>query len=129
MFRFTSHFGGPDRDYSPWRGMRVVFLQYSSDPIVFYEPTSVWRRPPWMREAPAADVSPDLSFMPIVTQFQLALDMALATSAPAGHGHSYYAHDYIAPWAAVTDAEGWSEAEAQRLAAHCNNGFQHGCDH
>ena len=32
----------------------------------------------------------------------------------------------IAP--AVTAPAGWTEADALRLAAHCDNGFQQGCD-
>ncbi|SDE48434.1 Uncharacterized membrane protein [Paracoccus isoporae] len=127
LFRFASHTkdaGGPDG----WGSMRLMFLQYSSDPIVFYEPASLFRAPRWMREPPAADVSPDLSFMPIVTQFQLALDMAFSLAAPAGHGHSYYAHDYIGPWAAVTAPEGWTEADTARLKQICDNGLQKGCD-
>lgn len=127
LIRFASHTqdaGGP----RGWGDMRLVFLQYSSDPIVFYEPASVWRAPAWMREPPAADVSPDLSFTPVVTQFQLVVDMILANTAPAGHGHAYYAHDYIGPWVAVTDPEGWTDADSARLAAHCDRGFQQGCD-
>ncbi|WP_241963249.1 alpha/beta hydrolase [Paracoccus suum] len=127
LIRFASHTqdaGGAQG----WGDMRLMFLQYSSDPIVFYEPASFWRPPVWMREAPAPDVSPDLTFTPVVTQFQLVVDMILATSAPAGHGHSYYARDYIGPWVAVTDPEGWTQADSDRLAAHCNRGFQQGCD-
>ena len=126
LIRFASHTrdaGGP----AGWGDMRLLFLQYSSDPIVFYEPSSFWRAPAWMREPPAADVSPDLRFTPLVTQFQLVADMILATSAPEGHGHSYYARDYIGPWVALTEPEGWTAEDSARLAAHCNNGFQHGC--
>ncbi len=126
LIRFASHFrdaGGP----GGWGDMRLVFLQYSSDPIVFYEPASLWRAPAWMREPPAPDVSPDLRFTPLVTQFQLVVDMILATNAPAGYGHSYYAHDYIGPWVALTDPEGWTPADSARLAAHCDGGFQQGC--
>ncbi|MFS4438148.1 alpha/beta hydrolase [Paracoccaceae bacterium GXU_MW_L88] len=127
VVRFASHFqeaGGPDG----WSDIRMVFLQYSSDPIVFYEPASLWRAPTWMREERAPDVSPYLTFMPVVTQFQLAVDMALSTAAPVGHGHSYYAHDYIGPWNAVTAPDGWTDADTERLMAHCDNGFQQGCD-
>lgn len=127
LIRFASHTqdaGGPHS----WGDIRLVFLQYSSDPIVFYEPASFWRAPAWMREPAAPDVSPDLQFTPIVTQFQLVVDMILATSAPEGHGHAYYAHDYIGPWVAVTDPEGWTSADSARLAVHCDKGFQQGCD-
>ncbi|WBU54306.1 alpha/beta-hydrolase family protein [Paracoccus sp. SCSIO 75233] len=127
LFRFASHTkpaGGPDG----WGDMRLMFLQYSSDPIVFYEPASLFRPPAWMTEPPAEDVSPDLRFMPVVTQFQLALDMAFSLAAPAGHGHSYYAHDYIGAWEAVTAPEGWTAEDTERLKQVCNNGLQQGCD-
>lgn len=120
----TQDAGGPEG----WGSMRLVFLQYSSDPIVFYEATSVFRAPAWMNEPPAADVSPSLMFVPVVTQFQLAVDMALASTAPAGHGHAYHAADYIGPWVAVTAPSDWTEADTARLIAHCAGGFKQGCD-
>ena len=128
LVRFASHkddAGGPEG----WGGMRLVYLQYSSDPIVFYEPESLFRAPEWMKEPAAADVSPAMRFMPVVTQFQLAVDLALANTAPAGHGHAYYGPDYVGPWVAVTDPENWTPADTERLKAHCSAGFQMGCDH
>lgn len=80
-----------------------------------------------MNDPPAEDVSDHLTFIPIVTQFQLALDMALSFGAPPGHGHAYYAQDYVAPWAEVTAPEDWSADETERLKAHCNLGLQLGC--
>lgn len=128
LVRFASHYddgGGPDG----WGDMRIVYLQYSSDPIVFYEPASFWRAPDWMNEEPGPDVSPDMRFMPVVTQFQLAIDLALANTAPDGHGHAYYGPDYIGPWVAVTDPENWTEDDTARLIAHCDGGFHLGCNH
>jgi uncharacterized membrane protein len=110
-----------------WGSMRIMFLQYPSDPIVFYDPFSVWKRPVWMQEAPGEAVSPYLHFMPVVTQFQLALDMALSTTVPGGYGHSYHAPDYIGPWVQVTRPEGWTEADTARLIALCRTGFGNGC--
>ncbi|WP_113911872.1 alpha/beta hydrolase [Roseovarius dicentrarchi] len=126
IVRFASHTddaGGPEG----WGDVRLVYLQYSSDPIVFYEPASFFRAPEWMREPAAADVSPHMKFVPVVTQFQLAVDMALANTAPSGHGHAYYGPDYVRPWVAVTDPENWTEADSARLAAHCDGGFKAGC--
>ncbi len=126
LARFASHTrdgGGP----SGLGTMRLMFLQYSSDPIVFYEPASLFRAPAWMNEPPASDVSPDLRFMPVVTQFQLAVDMALANPAPPGHGHAYYGPDYVGPWVAVTEPRNWTDEDSARLAVHCDNGFQIGC--
>lgn len=127
LVRYASHTADASRPPADWGDMRIVFLQYSSDPVVFYEPRSLWRAPPWMQEPTAPDVSDHLFFMPIVTQFQLALDLALSFSAPPGHGHAYYSQDYIAPWVQVTAPEGWTPEDTERLKAHCNVGYQLGC--
>jgi uncharacterized membrane protein len=127
LIRYAARGDGGAEGAADWGSMRIVFLQYPSDPIVFFDPLSTFRRPVWMREPPGEGVSPYLRFMPIVTQFQLALDMALSTTAPEGYGHSYYARDYIGPWVEVTAPEGWTAADTERLKAHCDNGFQAGC--
>ncbi|MDG4649461.1 alpha/beta-hydrolase family protein [Roseibacterium sp. SDUM158017] len=126
LVRYASHVADGSQG-APWGDMRLMFLQYPSDPIVFYEPFSVWRPPVWMTEPPGHGVSPNLRFLPIVTQFQLAIDMAVSTTAPPGYGHSYYARDYIGPWVEVTAPEGWTQRDTERLQAHCDNGFQQGC--
>lgn len=128
LVRYASHYADASEAKADWGRMRIAFLQYSSDPIVFYDPLSVWRAPPWMNDPPAPDVSDHLTFIPIVTQFQLALDMALAFGAPPGHGHAYYAQDYIVPWVQVTAPKDWTEEDTARLKAHCDFGFQKGCD-
>lgn len=127
FIRYASHVSDASQTASDWGDMRIVFLQYSSDPIVFYDPRSLWRAPTWMNEPPAEDVSRHLVFIPVVTQFQLALDMALSFGAPPGHGHAYFAADYIAPWVEVTAPRDWTAADTERLKAHCDVGFQLGC--
>ncbi|MEM6323499.1 MAG: alpha/beta-hydrolase family protein [Pseudomonadota bacterium] len=127
MVRYASHYADASEAKADWGEMRIVFLQYSSDPIVFFDPLSLWREPQWMREPPAPDASAHLRFMPVVTQFQLALDMALSFGTPGGHGHAYYAQDYISPWVQVTAPEGWTSADTERLKAHCNLGVNFGC--
>lgn len=127
LVRYASHTADASIAAAEWGGMRIVFLQYSSDPVVFYDPASLWRAPPWMRDPPAQDMSEHFVFMPVVTQFQLALDMALSFGSPPGHGHAYYAQDYIAPWVQVTAPTGWTQADTARLKTHCDTGFQNGC--
>jgi uncharacterized membrane protein len=127
LVRYASHVSDASEADAPWGAMRIVFLQYSSDPVVFYDPASLWRAPPWMRDPPAEDMSDHFVFMPVVTQFQLALDMALSFGAPPGYGHAYYARDYIPPWVEVTNPEDWTAEDTERLIAHCDNGFQAGC--
>lgn len=126
LVRFASHTvdaGGPEG----WGDMRIVYLQYSSDPIVFFTSSSLVRAPEWMREPPGPDVSPKMRFMPLVTQFQLAVDMALANTAPEGHGHAYYGPDYVGPWVAVTDPAEWTDDDTARLKRLCDGGFDQGC--
>jgi len=127
LIRYASHTASAAEAAAEWGTMRIVFLQYSSDPIVFFDPASLWRAPPWMRDPPAEDMSEHFIFMPVVTQIQLALDMALSFDSPPGHGHAYAARDYIDPWVQVTDPGNWSPADTARLKAHCNIGFQAGC--
>ncbi len=126
LVRFSTHNQGPG-GVEGWGDIRIVFLQYTSDPIVFYEPASFFRAPEWMNEATAVDVSPDIQFIPVVTQFQLLVDMLLANTAPAGYGHAYYGPDYIKPWIAVTAPEGWTDMDTQRLLEQCDNGVKIGC--
>ena len=127
LIRYASHISDASQARRDWGNMRIVFLQYSSDPVVFYDPASLWRAPPWMHEPPAEDMSDYLVFMPIVTQFQLALDLALSFGSPPGHGHAYFASDYLGPWVQVTAPEGWTPADTQRLIALCGKTFGEGC--
>jgi len=127
LVRFMSQFGGLDRDAGAWGRLRIAYMQYASDAIVFYEPRSVWRAPQWMREPPAPDVTPYLSFMPVVTQFQLVVDMILALNVPPGYGHSYAARDYIDAWVGVTAPAGWTAADTARLKERCAPEWGLGC--
>jgi uncharacterized membrane protein len=64
------------------------------------------------------DVSPQLRWYPVITFLQLALDMAMATTAPIGHGHVYAPAHYIDAWVEVTDVQGWSADDIARLKRH-----------
>jgi uncharacterized membrane protein len=127
FIRYAARANDGSEGAAPWGEMRIMFLQYPSDAIVFFEPLSLFRKPVWMSEPAGDGVSPYLRFVPVVTQFQLALDMAIATAVPPGYGHAYYARDYIGPWVEVTAPENWTAADTERLKAHCDNGFQFGC--
>jgi uncharacterized membrane protein len=127
LVRFASHYANANKAEADWGSMRIVFLQYSSDPIVFYEPQSIWRAPPWMRDPPAEDASEYRRFYPIVTHFQLAVDILLAFDSPPGHGHAYHAQDYIDPWIEVTAPNGWTAKDTARLKAHCDLSFKQAC--
>jgi uncharacterized membrane protein len=97
--------------------MRIVYLQYASDPITFFEPSALYRRPAWMDTPRGPDVSLSLRWFPVVTLLQLGLDVASATTAPMGYGHVYAPEHYIDAWIQVTQPQGWSAEETERLKA------------
>jgi uncharacterized membrane protein len=114
VVRFMNQHRGLDDGYGRWNDFRVVFLQYASDPITFFDPGSAWREPGWLKEPRGPDVSPDLRWFPVVTMLQLATDMVVGT-APRGFGHEYAPEDYIHAWLALTEPEGWPPDEVERL--------------
>jgi uncharacterized membrane protein len=121
FIRFMNQNGSTLPAGAPWGAMRVVYLQYASDSVVFFSYQSAWRRPAWMNEPRGPDVSPALRWYPVVTMLQLAVDMMVATSTPMGYGHVYAPAHYVDAWVAVTDVRHWSSAELARLKRHLAN--------
>lgn len=100
-----------------WGPVRIVYLQYASDPVTFFDPAMAWREPDWMRSPRGPDVSPALRWFPVVTMLQVAADIAAAEEAPIGHGHAYAFADYLEAWRAVSAPEGWDAASLAALKA------------
>ena len=117
LIRSVNQEGGLERFDADWGPMRFVFLQYGSDPIVFFDWSLAWARPDWLTGARAPDVSPEMRWIPIVTLLQVGLDMAVALGT-LGYGHDYVARHYIPAWAATLDPEGWTPEHEARLIAH-----------
>ncbi|MCP1314061.1 alpha/beta-hydrolase family protein [Halomonas sp. 707D7] len=115
--RFMNQTHGYDGYAEPWGDFRIAYLQYASDPIVFFDPAAFWREPDWMRAPRGPDVSPALRWYPVVTMFQLLVDLATG-GAPPGYGHEVAAEHYLKAWNALVEPEGWSESDLERLAAH-----------
>ncbi|KQY40654.1 alpha/beta-hydrolase family protein [Rhizobium sp. Root483D2] len=117
VIRFTAQKNALDIPGSSWGPMRIVYLQYASDPVTFFDPHSFYREPDWMKQPRGPDVSPYLRWYPVVTMLQLALDMAMATTSPMGYGHVYAPEHYIDAWMAVTDPQGLAPGDVERLKA------------
>ncbi|AGA84649.1 alpha/beta hydrolase [Stutzerimonas stutzeri] len=116
--RFMNQQGTPEPADAPWGPMRLLYLQYASDPITFFDHRYAWRRPDWLAEPRGPDVSPSLRWFPLVTMLQLAVDMAVTTPTPPGYGHVYAPADYVDAWRIVSAPAGWSDAALQRLKQH-----------
>jgi uncharacterized membrane protein len=119
--RFMNQNGATVPANTPWGPMRVVYLQYASDPIVLFSYQDAYHPPAWMKPPRGPDVSPELQWYPIVTMLQLALDMAVATNTPLGYGHVYAPEHYVEAWVAVTDVRNWSPEALAKLKNHLGN--------
>lgn len=118
LVRFMNQDGPAVARDKPWGPLRVVYLQYASDPIVFFDYRDAYRQPDWMKAPRGPDVSQQLRWYPLVTMLQLGLDMAVATTTPTGHGHVYAPQDYVEAWSAVLDAGDWSPDQIAGLKRH-----------
>lgn len=117
LIRTANQGGGLDRFDADWGPMRFVFLQYGSDPIVFFDPSLAWKRPAWLIGERAPDLSADMRWIPVVTFCQVGLDMAIALGT-LGYGHDYAARHYIPAWAETLAPDGWTPEDEARLTAH-----------
>ncbi len=117
LIRTRNQQGGLDRFDAAWGPMRFVFLQYGSDPIVFFDWSLAWSRPDWLSGERAPDLSPKMRWIPVVTLFQVGLDMAVALGT-LGYGHDYVARHYIPAWAETLAPDGWTANDTARLQAH-----------
>lgn len=113
--RFTTQNNTLDLPNTQWSKMRLIFLQYPSDPITFFEMGSGLYRPAWMGEERAPDVSENLRWYPLITMLQQAVDMLIATDVPAGFGHVFAAEHYLHAWIALTDPKGWRPEYEKKL--------------
>lgn len=83
-----------------WLFPRIVFVQYASDPIVWWSPKMLWQRPDWLTEQKGHDVVKLPTWLPVISLLELTLDMPASNRTPAGHGH-IYRYDTVYAWQAV----------------------------
>jgi uncharacterized membrane protein len=115
MIRFANQETSANQPGENWSPVRIVFLQYASDPVTFFDWRALYREPDWMKGERGPDVSPAFRWYPIITALQLGFDAMIATTSPMGYGHVYAPQHYIDAWLAVTDPPGWPAEEVGRL--------------
>ena len=113
--RFINQNGSPVPADAPWGPMRIVYLQYASDAVTFFNYRDAYRAPDWMHKPLGPDVSPALRWYPIVSMMQSAMDMLFANKTPMGYGHVYAPSHYIDAWIQVTGIKDWSAEDLARL--------------
>lgn len=102
----------PDREWEP---PRVVYLQHASDPITWWTLELIFNRPEWLDDR-GPDISGHMPYLPVVTYWQMTVDLAVGTSAPIGHGHKFGSAQTEA-WALISPPAEWRNTETQRLIA------------
>jgi uncharacterized membrane protein len=115
--RFAARAADLEHPGGPWPPPRVVYLQHASDPVVWWSPRLAVREPDWLREPRGDDVLEQMRWFPLVTFWQLSADLARADEVPPGHGHDY-GTSVLDGWLAVTEPDGWSDDELERLREH-----------
>ena len=102
----------------PWGPTRLVYLQHSSDPVVFFNQKLALEMPAWLEYGQRGpDIPEEMTWVPLVTMWQVALDLPAAGSVPVGHGHMYSKESNAQAWAAMTRPQGWTPADTDRLVA------------
>lgn len=95
---------------------KVVYLQNSSDPVVWWSPDLLYRQPRWLHQPRGPDISPEMHWYPGITFWQTTVDLIFANKVPTGHGHVYRS-GVVDGWAALAPPPGWTVADTVRLRA------------
>ena len=117
VIRFTAQNNALNIPGATWGPMRFVYIQYASDPMVFFSMDLYRREPDWLKGVRGHDVSLALRWYPIVTFLQILFDLPMADRIPKGNAHNYSASSYIDAWIAVTKPLGWDDTDTFRLKA------------
>ncbi|QSB15026.1 alpha/beta-hydrolase family protein [Natronosporangium hydrolyticum] len=97
-------------------GARVGYLQNLTDPVVWWRPSLLYQRPEWLSQPRHPDRPAAAHWLPVVTFWQVTVDLLRSTEPPDGYGHSYRA-SVVDGWVTVLDPPGWGDADTERLRA------------
>lgn len=116
--RFTAEEDALDIPTADWDHTKIVYLQHASDPVVFFSSDLAFSYPAWLREGQRGpDVSDKMVWLPIVTMWQVAVDLPGAGSVPEGYGHLYSKGANADAWIGLTEPANWTEADSEALVA------------
>jgi uncharacterized membrane protein len=111
-------------DLPPGQHPTVVYLQHVNDPIVWWSPDLLLKRPAWLDQPALPGRATSMTYIPLVTFWQVTMDIVFSTGMPSGYGHTYTL-DYANAFAAVVPPPGWTDADTARLGerlTHLLNG-------
>ena len=120
--RFMNQDGATVPQDTPWGPMRIVYLQYASDAVTFFDYRYLYRSPAWLTRPRGPDVLENLRWYPVISMLQLAFDAAVANQAPIGFGHLYAPQHHIDAWLQVIGIDDWPAEDILRLKRHFGSG-------
>lgn len=114
--RFTADASEPIEPVDrPWDGTRVIYLLHPSDPVVWWDTDLLWQQPDWLGERRGHDVLDSMTWIPIVTFWQITFDLPVAGDVEPGHGH-IYAGQHVDAWVKLLHLEDdWDAARSEEL--------------
>jgi uncharacterized membrane protein len=116
----TTRFAASPADFAKpdgtWGAPRVAYVQHASDPILWWSPNLLFRRPAWLAEPRGRDVTANMHWFPVSTFLQVTVDQFVGVSVPDEHGHNYSTIP-VESWTAVVPPAGWTNAQTSRLHA------------
>ncbi|HLR55891.1 MAG TPA: alpha/beta-hydrolase family protein, partial [Actinomycetales bacterium] len=111
--RFVASPGDLSRPDADWDQPRVAYLQHPSDPIAWWSPDLLLRRPQWLTEDAPEGVS-KMTWLPGVTFWQITADLPFAIEVPDGYGHNY-GTELADLWVAIIEPEDWDQSDTVQL--------------
>ena len=93
----------------------IVFAAHANDPVVYWSPDLLLRKPDWLNAPLGPGVMPQMRWIPFITFLQVGMDL-IAGGEPPEVGHNYSANMAVAIALAV-QPEGWTTQQTLDLQA------------
>ncbi|MBY5161409.1 alpha/beta hydrolase [Salsipaludibacter albus] len=107
--RFMNQFSDPLDDEAgsaTWGDTRLLYLQHASDPVVNFSTNLAFDEPDWLEPGPRGpEVADSMVWTPLVTMWQVLVDLPAAGSTPEGYAHLYDKPSNARAWAAVVEPD------------------------
>ena len=96
-------------------GPTISFVAHPNDPVVYWSPDLLLRKPDWLNPPLGPGVAPQMQWFPVITFLQVGMDL-ISGGEPPEVGHNYAAG--IGPAVALTvNPPGWTPEQTAKLSA------------